>query len=384
MESVARTLRVALVIACVIAAVPVGAAAQAGIPVRVTGAVDTKDPDKKDVLDLWVSYLNSNPGAMWSDPNWGAAKSDLWLDIDLTAQFVYGSGGDQLLQTYTPTVLAIEKEGSLYSIRTMFYAEGLDSLSDDNNPWAIVRVYAQRENGRWMLRSALGVLTEDWNRPAIGKITFVSPASRGLDIRQARRAVAFCDSISGAFPFFQWDPFSFYITERPEEVDRIIGLEYDHEGYPKSRVLREYDILITGKGSEWEPDELVRMVATGPGLAPHRIVRDGFAGWLGGWDGKSYARSMRGPASVLGSNEAISFGDFLDGGQGARVPGSAWFPGAVVCNMVFDAAGASGIETLFKAGRADEDLYRAIEATTGMDRRAFQQAWRRRVLEFSR
>jgi hypothetical protein len=351
----------------------------AQVDVSVSSAVDTSDVEKQAVLDLWIDYLNSQPGSMWSDQDWDDEKNRLWLDFDMTAPFVYQFGTGGISGDYWPTVMAIEKEGALYSIRTLFYADGRESVDDARNPWAIVRVYAQRTNGQWKLRSALGVLTKHWNRPAIGKITFVSPPTHEFDIRQARRAVAFCDSIAGLFPFFDWDPFYFYVTDRREDVDRVIGLEYFSEGFRLARAMRSYDLLITGGGSEWSPSKLAQMVATGPGLAPHAIVRKGFAGWVGGWDGRSYREHM---IEIVASNPS-TFQDYVDLGADTAVESDKYFPGAVVCDIVFAAAGASGIETLFKAGVGNDDLYRAIRETTGLDRGEFQQAWRRYVLEFS-
>ena len=237
-------------------------------------------------------------------------------------------------------------------------------------------------NGELKLRSALGVLTEQWNQPAIGKITFVTPPSRDFDIRLARQSVTFCDSISALFPFFRWDSFHFFITNSREDVDRIIGLEYIHDGYPSARAMRSHDILITGMGSEWYPHGLAQMVATGPGLTPHVIIADGFVGWIGGWNDKSYEDNMRDVAAELRRDDALSFQDLLDGAYTADGTNGKYFPGAVVCDMVFAAAGASGIETLFKAGRGDQDLYRAIETATGLEPAAIQAQWKQRVLAF--
>jgi len=353
------------------------------VSVTLSRAVDTTDVDNKAVFELWVDYLNSRPDDMWSDMSWNEDKSRLWRDFDLTAPFVYQFGAGQFLQTYRPTVMAIDKAGDLYSIRTLFYAEGLDSAYADQNPWAIVRVYAGREDGAWKLRNALGVTTQDWNRPAIGKITFVSPPSHKFDARLARRSAAFCDSISDLFPFFRWDSFDFYITDSREDVDRILGLDYYFDGFPWGRAMRQHDILITGKGSEWYAHGLVRMLASGPGLAPHRILGEGFVGWIGGWNDESYVENMRTVAAFVASNDSISFEDFVDRGFGFDVEGTQYIPGAVICDMVYAAAGPAGIEALFKAGRRDQDLYGAIEASLDLDRSAFASAWKARILEFA-
>jgi hypothetical protein len=384
MKSAVRIAAAALVAGWGVAALPAAARAQERIPIAVGRAVDTTDVDKRAVLALWTDYLDSRPDAMWSNPEWNAEKNRFWLDFDLTAPFVYRFGSDTSPGTLRPTVMAIQREGKRYSIRTLFWGEGLDGSDDGPDPWAIVRVYAERVDGMWRLRNALEVETESWNRPAIGKITFVSPPSHDFDIRLARRSVAFCDSLSELFPFFKWGSFDFYVANRPEDVDRVIGLEYYRDGFPRVRAMRSQDILITGEGSEWCPRGLVRMVAVGPGLVPHPIVEQGFVGWAGGWSGRSYQDNMRDVAAFMAANDSLSFQDYVGRDFGAQSEGTGDFPGAVICDMVFAAAGAAGIEALFEAGRSDEDLYRAIQSATGLDRMAFQRAWRSRILAFGR
>jgi hypothetical protein len=121
-------------------------------------------------------------------------------------------------------------------------------------------VYAQKESDRWKLRNALGVLTADWNRPAIGEITFVTPPGHRFDVELARRSVVFCDSVAVSAGLQQWDPFRFYIAGSAEDADRLIGLEFHYEGSPEGRAMRYHDILITGSGREWYRRGLAEMV----------------------------------------------------------------------------------------------------------------------------
>jgi hypothetical protein len=355
------------------------------VEVTLSRGVDTTDVDKRAIFALWVDYLNAEPDAIWTDPDWNATKSRFWRDFDLTAPFVYQTVGDSILSRYEPIVMAIDEEAEgRFSIRTLFYREGLRPPADTQNPWAIVRVYAERVDGEWKLRNALGVMTRGWHRPAIGKITFVSPPSHDFDVSRALRSIAFCDSIGDAYDFFQWDSFDFYITGSREEADEIIGLEYYLDRYSWGGAFRSQDILISGRGTEWYPNGLIQMVATGPSLDPHPVVRRGFAGWIGGWDKRSYADNMGRAAEIVAENETISFEDYISRGRGGYFTGAQWFPGAVLCDMVFAARGAEGIEMLFEAGSTDVALYEGIESTLGLGRAAFERAWRQKVLEFSR
>lgn len=225
--------------------------------VRVAGGVDTGDPATGAVLGLWTDYLGSRPDLMWRNAEWNAEKSRFWRDFDLAAPFVYQFDVDSLPQSHKPVVLAVEPAGELYSIRTLFYGDNPDG---DPVPWAIVRVYAQFEDGAWKLRNALGVYTAAWNRPAIGKITFVTPPGHEFDIALARRSLAYCDSLAAAAGSPAWEPFQFYIARSREEADRMIGLEYHYDGAPDGRALRFHDVAITGSGREWAPRELSGMI----------------------------------------------------------------------------------------------------------------------------
>jgi hypothetical protein len=346
--------------------------------------VDTTDTDVYAVFELWTEYLNARPDTMWGGSAWTPEQARFWSDIDLTASLIYEPNDRDFFSTYKPTVMAIVSEGRRYSIRTLFYAEGLRPPDDYENPGAIVRVYAERENGdygAWKLRNALGVNTEQWNRPAIGKLTFVSEPSREFDIELARRSVAFCDSITGAFPFFDWDPFEFYIAQSREEAARILGVEYSIDGNPEGYAMRRYDILVSGKGSEWYPRGFARMVSTGPALSPHRVVREGFVTWLCDRYDRTFAAKMSEVAAAIGSDDAISFQDYVDRTRDAPAI-SRHFYGAILCEMVYDAQGSAGIEALFRAGTTDEDLYEAIESILGYGRREFQTAWRQKIMEF--
>jgi hypothetical protein len=238
--------------------VPIVVFPAAAVEVALSGGVDTADDTVNAVLELWNGYLDARPDLMWRDAEWNGEKSRFWRDFDLTAPFVYQFNLDSLPPGQKPVVLSIEREGELYSIRTLFFRV---LSGEEPVPWAIVRVYAQFEEGNWKLRNALGVHTAHWNRPAIGRITFVTPPGHQIDIALARRSLAYCDSLSAANGAPGWDPFQFYIARSREEADRIIGLEYHYDGPPDGRVLRYHDVAITGTSREWAPRELSGMIS---------------------------------------------------------------------------------------------------------------------------
>jgi hypothetical protein len=98
-----------------------------------------------------------------------------------------------------------------YVIRTLVTAVEDSSLAV--RPLALYRVYATRENDRWVLANALPRTTRDWRRVTIGNVTFVFPPTHVFDERRGRATAAFVDSLARAFELPEPDPMTYYFTD---------------------------------------------------------------------------------------------------------------------------------------------------------------------------
>src|SRR6266480_6309469 len=154
----------------VIAALPPGAALRSQHPdnsVRVAlgFGVDTLGTSR-EIFSLWRNYRSSGPGGAQQSPLGAASERAQWPAVDLLCGFVY-QGFSRFTVVHLAPAVGLD---STYMIRTLV-ATVSDSVKDVY-PLALYRVYATREQGRWVLANALPRLTRDWNHERIGRVQF--------------------------------------------------------------------------------------------------------------------------------------------------------------------------------------------------------------------
>jgi hypothetical protein len=216
-------------------------------------------------------------------------------------------------------------------------------------------------------------------RSKVRHITFVYPPSHEFSLERAVHAATFCDSIVDAFPFFEITPFEFYITDSAEMLDIMIGLEYSLTGFPETRAMVNHGMLFTARGDEWQPRELAHMVVAGQ-KSPDPVVARGFPAWVGGWNGATYAESMRGVAAWMQAHPEVTFDDLVNDASRYDHPGLEYVPGAVMCDLAYMLGGTVKVQRLFSS-RATGGLYGIVQDAFGVDRDNFQFMFKTRVKE---
>ena len=347
----------------------------------LSARVDTSDADVRDVVELWLRYLDDRADGRDGRQYWDPREVRRWDAFNLSAHWVFQYSG--FFEVYRPTVLSVEpRSENRYTIRTLFYGEGLDPSIQRQNPWAITRQFAERDEttDQWWLQNPLGVITRDWMRSKVRHITFVYPPTHEFSLERAVHAATFCDSIVDVFPFFDITPFEFYITDSPEMLDIMIGIEYSLSGFPATRAMVNHGMLFTARGDEWNPHELAHMVVANQ-HNPDPVVARGFPGWVGGWDGASYRENMKGVSAWLWENPDVSFDDLVNGTGRYGYPGLEVVPGAVLCDLAYMMGGVVGVQKLFAGGAVNGGLYGVIDDVFGVDPENFQFMFRARVRE---
>lgn len=350
------------------------------VEVTLTARVDTSDAEIKEIVNLWINYLSSNPDSVYDNPYWNEEEKRKYHYFDLASKLMYQMPSEHLLSVYKPIILAVEPEKGKYSIRTLFYAEGLEPPYKSSNPWCSLRVYAELENGVWKLRNALPVLTENWKRKEIGKITFIYPYNHTFNEELARKSVDFCDSIAQVFNFPDWKPFEYYITHSRDELGTLLGFDYFFAGITTGIGYPKNGLLFSGFGTEWYPHELVHMIVESQ-KDRHQMINEGFATWLGGQKGKSFEENLLDLAKVLSTNDTLTFDDILN--NRVWIPGAYYTTGAVLCEMMYEKGGASAIKFILDSVNNNSELYESIVKILGIKKEDFNKAWRKKVLEYA-
>ncbi len=142
--------------------------------------VDTASVEHKEVLDLWRSYLASRPQDFTNKPQWSRAEQGQWKIFDLGGGFVYP--GDKEVAETRATVCQIAParpgDSTEYVVRTIFTRP--DNFQTERRTY-LHRVYAMRENGRWVLSNPLSRTTANWIRTTFERITYVHPPEHTID-----------------------------------------------------------------------------------------------------------------------------------------------------------------------------------------------------------
>lgn len=349
-----------------------------GVDTSFTGSGNYTTQDVvPEIYRVWRDYLRSDAQRQVPTRHWSAAEQRMWSLYDIAGGYAY--------QGFPATVLSIQpaRAGATdeYVVRTLFASTS--GPANDIKPMALVRTYAIREDGRWVFANALPRLTRDWKRHLVGGITYIVQPGHNFDEAKARRAVRFADSVSVMFGVKPIADLSYYVAETPEEIHRILGLDFvvgeDHASY--SDPGRQM-ILVGSVFGEDHRHELTHSVLAPLTWTPNTpgIINEGTATWLGGSLGKSFPDVMRQYAAFLAAHPAITLDSVLtvrDRDLGTRPAGAA------LVEMTYRRGGMAPVKSLMAGGRTDAQLRVALERALGKSWPEIERMWRAHVLRYA-
>jgi hypothetical protein len=386
----------AAILPFVIVSLPLRSAIGAQVPdaalptgsVRVGIRVDTSTAPRREIFALWRRYLADGPDRFKPNPAWSRTETQRWPLFDLTAPWVYFSAPGY--PRPEPTVLSIEPaepgRDDVYVIRTLFTTT--DSLTHGVLPVALNRVYAVREDGRWVLANALPRLTAGWSRARRGVITFVYPPTHRFDAARAERSAQFVDSLSRVFGVRRPPNIEFYVLDRPEELSRILGLDLALPETNNGRAYPTNNLIFSGLPvyGEWYPHELTHLVLW-PLVRERRAsmtMDEGLAHWLGGSKGKPFSTLMRELEDDLEARPDLVLDSLV--GPGGRRDSVANRAAAALLKLAHDRGGIDAVKAVLtpvQTSRGPNHLL-AAEQALGMTRQDLEAAWRLLVRQGAR
>ncbi len=352
---------------------------QRKIEVGLQSRVDTSDNEIKKIAELWIGYLNSKPDSSYANPYWNNAEKIKFKNFDHSKPYLYQYPSKKLLNYYKPTILSIEKEGDNYGIRTIFSADGLQGAYRKSNPWCITKLYAIKENGEWRLKNALPIITENWHKKTLGKITFIYPPYHKFNNDLAIKASQFCNEITEEYKFPEWKPFEFYITQNGDEMGKLLNFDFFFAGYSTGIGMNDNRILLSGLGSEYFPHEFVHLIV--PSQDRHWIIEEGFATWKGGQGGKTFEQSAKLFANELAKNDEVTFTDVLNKKWGWQLA-AFYTTGAILCNSAYEKGGVKLVSELLKLPDDSENLIDNLCSIFKIEKNDLDDFWRAETLKF--
>jgi len=346
--------------------------------VEVTYMVDTVSTEHKEVLDLWRSYLAARPQDFSATPRWSKAEQERWKIFDLAGAFAY-SADDEVAQTRaTVFQLAPARPGDSteYVIRTLFTRP--DNFQTERRTF-MHRVYAMRENGRWVLSNALLRTTADWKQTTIERITYVHPPEHVVDSARARMAMRFVDSIATVFDAPKPPAITYYLARSPEEVFRLTGIDFYLPGSRAYAQVANYQIFSgVPKIGEFFAHELTHMVLGGvlPSLGAPHVLDEAMAIWLGGGREMTWPEIKRELATELQRDSTWTLDRILE-----DKPATAIYRLSAAASLLELAHQRGGLPALKVAlnpprTRRGPDLVEGTAAALKLRRSEVEAAWR--------
>ncbi len=346
----------------------------------LNGRVDTSIAEVKEVLDLWLRYLDSSPDSAYDNPHWNQEERKAYGpgEFDFTGRLMYQMPASDLVRIFKPVILSIEKENDRYAIRTLFYGDKLEGYMARSNPWAITRVHAIRDHGSWKLANALPTLTAEWRKERVGRITYIFPHDHTLDTTLAQRSNDFCDSV-GNLLGREWAPFEYYITHSPDELGRILGFDFFFAGYTSGLSMNSQRKILAGFGSEWYPHEFVHMVA---GTIRNRMIDEGLATWIGGSGRRVFPDMAKDLGECLSGINSVRFSDVFNQEWGWQCA-AFYTTGAILVDQAYKRGGMAAVRRLMSAPDDEREFVAFLSSELGVAPDDFDAAWRAMVARYS-
>ncbi len=375
------------------------------IDLSITVRVDTTDADVRAVYDLVRNFLSTRPDSLYDNPYWNDSEKKKYADPFPARRMIFQSS--DIVRSFPPKVLSIEKEGDYYCIRTLFYRENLEEPYKSSNPWAIQRLYAKKveikkkkgektdeetqdssqveekkkeDIKEFRLFDPLRILTKDWKRERIGPIEYYYPFNHYFDRRAGNAMAQFCRGMRNKYGVPNVEPIEFYICRSVDEMAQIVGLDY-FLGPTSGRTHAPNAQVFTALGSEWYPHEVMHVYFRD--YKPHFILMEGVATYEGGSMNKSFDSMVVELAEYLNKNDTITFQQILDSPYLEGGSMIFYTVGAVLCKMADQKGGPALVKVLLESGIENEQLYQKIEAVLGIPQDKVTEVLRAKVKEYT-
>lgn len=355
------------------------------VRVAVGFGVDTAGVPNHEIFALWRSYLSSRPSCSQRSTLWSPSEQARWPVADLLCNYVY-QGFSKFTVVHLAPAVGFD---STYLIRTL--VAGVSGPDQDVQPLALYRVYATREQGRWVLANALPRLTGRWNHETIGRITFVFPPTQRFRRARAEATAAFVDSLAGAFAVSPPSTIGYYFTDDLVQTLGAAGLEFFPLGSDtvggRNNALDHLVFIGSSSNGEGYRHELAHVILH-PFLAPLSaagLVQEGLMTWTGGSAGLDFRELMPGLNHYLDTHPDLTLESIMTNPPPREgTVDVVYGGGAVLCKMVYDTGGLAAIRSLANAGREPGAVLAAAARLLNTSVPRVDRLWRDRIADLSR
>lgn len=180
---------------------------------------DTINQDKKQIAQLWFSYLKSNPDSITNNPYWNVGEKKKYKSYDLLKSEGFLNPSLYYFNLHNE-ILSISKYEDHYLIRSIFHY-GTNPI----NVMAITNVVAIKENDKYVLANYTPYYTKDWNTTSVGLISYRYFPGYEFNREKAKEANLFLQTVCKVFDLPE-ESITYYIARDCDDVHRTKGFDF--------------------------------------------------------------------------------------------------------------------------------------------------------------
>lgn len=331
--------------------------------VSLSWGVDTSVAEVRQIVRLTKAYL--------AHPDSTARSRGLW-SAQSPFDREHGDLATEAYQGFSATILGItgvDSGDSVFVVKILHAAA--DSTRTRITPLALQRLYAVRAEGApydWAFSSPLPRLTSAWPVVRAGRIVFHYAPAQRPNMRKAREAAQFVDSVARLFQITPPERLDAFVTATMEQGLRLVGLDYFVEESGPGTGLGGRGggagILLLGNPAIGEAyfHEFVHAVVEPAVHSRNALFSEGVAVWLGGSEG----RSLRELCDRLREYERrypkMTLYEFLGGGApgGHESTIALYATRGMVASAIYRSRGIAGLREFARLEGGSADVIRRL------------------------
>ena len=341
--------------------------------------LDTLSADKKEIFNLWRSYLHAKPDSLYNNPYWNDTEKKKYNSYDLLKSEGFINPSLYYFKLSTQ-VLSITQHGDYYVIRSLFYQKDTTAI----NTWAITNVVAKQINGKFLLYNYLPYYAKGWTDKTVGLIKYHYYPSFNFTQLKADEANAYLRKICKAFSI-KPDSLDYYIAPDCDDVFHLQGFDYvmtmgnqaDCGFYDAINRI----VYAAATGGENHYHELTHVINKYYPKANELLL----AGISAYWSkdkahfGQPLIYHIKRVNQYLLSHPNLDLIDPAGFYQMDAQTNPRYVIGALICDRALKQSGIKKLQALFNCGTSDADLYKAMATELNLKKSDFNAYFRKTI-----
>ena len=324
-------------------------------------------------LNLWLDFLKTKDDLKGSK-YWNSEEVEKYGDTSyflIEKALDFGTDNYLHLLSYSDIkVLSIRKIQEYYKITSLMEFPRKDTIS---NIQYIFSVYATKDkNEKLKLYNPLEINAKLFlSSTKIEFINFHYPKTHKFNLELAKKQNEFLKDFSKSFNV-PLDTIDYYFASTEEELQKIKGFDFyiggNGEQIPSGKADPENRIVYSTGLEEYYPHEFIHVLLNPHYPNMHNWISEGIATYFSMSRGKSLNWHLEKLNLHLIQHPEIDLNNMLELRNLDQYTDYRYALGGFIIKKAFEKGGYELIKDLMKAGKSDEDFYKAIKEYLNIDR----------------